>query len=58
MKFPYNNFTYRLEDKKDKKICWFQYEDHLNQYVKRHKLKKNEYVAFTKSSQLLEPDPS
>jgi len=58
MKFPYSNFLYRLEDKKDNKVCWFEYEDQAEQYIRRHKLKKKEYNLFSKQSQLLEPNPS
>ena len=58
MKFPYSNFLYRLDDKKEKKICWFEYEDQAQKYITRHKLKKKDYEFFSKQSQLLEPDPS
>jgi len=58
MKFPYSNFPYRVDDRKEKKICWFEHADQAEQYIKRHKLKKNEFDFFSKQSQLLEPDPS
>ena len=40
-KFPYQNFPIRLEYKeiKDKKLCFFECEEHLKKYVDRHKLK-------------------
>ena len=58
MKFPYANFLYRVDDKKEKKICWFEHEDQAQQYIKRHKLNKKDYQLYSKQSQLLEPDPS
>jgi len=40
--FPYETMPVRLEhgDKKDKTICYFQCEDHLQKYLNRHKLDK------------------
>jgi hypothetical protein len=58
MKFPYNTFLYRVDDRRDKKICWFEYEDQAQQYVKRHKLKKTEYTLSSKFQSILDPDPS
>lgn len=39
-KFPYEKFSYRLEyqDGKDKRICWFECEDHLTKHITRYKL--------------------
>jgi len=44
-KFPYPTFPFRVEHKdgNDKKICWFQTEDHANKYLTRSNLKSNEY---------------
>jgi len=42
--FPYENFPYRLEIKKEKRICWFECEEHLKNYVKRGKFKKTEII--------------
>jgi hypothetical protein len=44
-KFPYLTFPYRVEHKdgNDKKVCWFQTEDHANKYLVRGKFKVNEY---------------
>ena len=58
MKFPYANFLYRVDDKNEKKICWFEYEDQATHYIKRHKLKKNDYELTSKFEMILEPDPS
>jgi hypothetical protein len=44
-KFPYSNFIYRLElkDGKENRVCWFEYQEHVDRYLKRHNLKKNQY---------------
>lgn len=44
-KFPYPTFPFRVEHKdgNDKKICWFQTEDHANKYLVRCNFKTNEY---------------
>lgn len=43
--FPYESFPYRIDlsDKKEKRICWFECEEHVNKYIKTHKLKKRDY---------------
>jgi hypothetical protein len=49
--FPYDTFPIRLEhpDGKDKKICWFQCEWHLDKYIDRHKIKKrSKFVKIQK----------
>jgi hypothetical protein len=40
--FPYENHPYRLEfgDKKEKTICFFSCEEHLQKYLNRYKLDK------------------
>ena len=40
--FPYENHPYRLEfgEKKNKTICYFSCEDHLQKYLNRYKLDK------------------
>lgn len=42
--FPYETFPIRLEFKEGKmsKLCYFQDKTHLNAYLIRHKLKKND----------------
>jgi len=40
--FPYENHPYRLEfgEKKEKTICYFQCDEHLQKYLSRYKLDK------------------
>ena len=40
--FPYENHPYRLEfgEKKEKTICFFSCEEHLQKYLSRYKLDK------------------
>lgn len=38
--FPYENFSVRLEQKDEKKICWFTDDEHLQKYLERSKLDK------------------
>ena len=47
--FPHSEFNWRLEvdDKKDKKVCWFQSEAHVQKFITKHHLKKNDYVLLT-----------
>lgn len=44
-KFPYSMFPYRLEHKdgNENKICWFQFEAHVDKYIARSKLKPKDY---------------
>lgn len=44
-KFPYQTFPYRLELKegKDKRVCWFECQEHVDRFLKRQKLKKTDY---------------
>jgi hypothetical protein len=48
--FPYEKFIWRLEitDKKDKKICWFECEEHAKKFISRHKWPKNSYLLSSK----------
>ena len=42
--FPYvDTFPYRLEDKNEKKTCYFQCESHARKYIDRHKPEYNLY---------------
>lgn len=45
-KFPYPNFAFRIDMKegKDNRVCWFECEEHVDRFVKRHKLKKKDYT--------------
>lgn len=49
-KFPYPNFSFRLELKegKENRICWFECQEHVNRYLTRHKLKKKDYILTIK----------
>ena len=46
-KFPHSGFPFRLDyiDGKDKRICWFQCEDHFIKHITRYKL--TNYEAIT-----------
>jgi len=51
--FPYSLFPFRLEhmegkELKDKKICFFESENHLQKYLVRSNLKKSEYQLYVK----------
>jgi hypothetical protein len=48
-KFPHSGFPIRLEyvDVKDKKICWFQCEEHFIKHVTRYNLDPAQYQAYT-----------
>jgi len=43
--FPWESFRYRIDlmDKKDKRTCWFECQEHADKFVKQHKLKKKDY---------------
>jgi len=36
--FPYDTFPYRLDDRKDNKVCWFECLEHATKYIERYKL--------------------
>ena len=36
--FPYATFPYRLEDRKENKVCWFECLEHATKYIERYKL--------------------
>jgi hypothetical protein len=38
--------TLEFKEDKEKKICMFQCQEHLDTYLKRHKLKKNQYKIY------------
>ena len=40
--FPYENFSVRLEIKKEDRIAWFQDEYYLQKYLTRSKLKEKD----------------
>ena len=42
--FPFvGTFPWRLEDRKEKKTCWFQCFDHAEKYILRYQLTKLQY---------------
>ena len=49
-KFPYPNFPYRFELKegKDKRVCWFECQEHVDRFLKRQNLKKKDYTLEVK----------
>lgn len=42
--FPYDTFPWKLiyTDGKEKKLCFFQTEDHMKKHIERYKLKKKD----------------
>lgn len=36
--FPYPSMPWRLEDRKENKVCWFQCYEHAVKYIQRYKL--------------------
>jgi len=48
--FPHESFPYRIDlmDKKDKRICWFECQEHADKFIKQHKLKKKDYKLTVK----------
>ena len=49
--YPHSEFPVRLEhmegkDGMDKKICFFQSQEHLQKYLNNAKLKPNQYQAY------------
>ena len=53
-KFPYSTFPFRLEHMEgtDKKICWFQLQDHAEKYIERNKLKPKDYKFESKDVEI------
>jgi hypothetical protein len=52
-KFPYETFPFRLDVKenKEKRVCWFECKEHVDKFVKRHKLKKTDYILTTRGDE-------
>ena len=46
-RFPYETFPICIQhyDSDNFKICWFQCIDHMDKYIKRHKLKQPDFIA-------------
>ena len=45
--FPYEKFPIKLihKENKDSKTCYFECEDHLSKYLKRHNLKVKDVIV-------------
>lgn len=54
--FPYSMFPVKLIHKEDgnKKTCYFQSKAHVEKYIERSKLKKNEYSLYFKDEKSME----
>ena len=61
--YPHSEFPVRLEhmegkDGTDKKICFFQSQEHLQKYLNNAKLKENQYQAYYRDNDLQTPGGS
>ena len=56
-KFPYETFSYRLDIKKENRVCWFAHEDHLNKLIEREKLNPKNYEISTNGVALVGKSP-
>ena len=56
-KFPWEMFPIRLDIKTEKRVCWFQCEDHLNKLLEREKLKPKDYNITTNGVALVGKKP-
>jgi hypothetical protein len=47
--FPEEKYNIKLthKDNKEKKTCWFSHKSHLEKYMKRYNLKKNDVLVET-----------
>ncbi len=52
-KFPWESMPIRLDIKKEKRICWFECEEHLNKLIIREKLTPQDYVISTNGVKLV-----
>jgi len=44
--FPHVTFPYRLDDKKENKVCWFSCYHHAEKYITRYRLSSKEYKLW------------
>ena len=61
--YPHSQFPVRLEhmegkDGMDKKVCFFQSQEHLQKYLNSAKLTTNQYQAYYRDNDLQTPDRS
>ena len=52
-KFPWESMPFRLDIMKEKRICWFECEEHLNKIIIREKLTPKDYVISTNGVKLV-----
>lgn len=52
-KFPWEMFPIRLDIKKEKRVCWFECEDHLNKLILREQLTPADYTISTNGVELV-----
>ena len=48
-KFPHSTFDYRFEDRRKQpklNLAWFQRIEHVEDYVRKHNLRKRDYRIF------------
>ena len=46
--FPHDTMIWRLEDRREDKLCWFQCYEHVEKYIHRYQLKKTQYKLQVK----------
>jgi S-adenosylmethionine:diacylglycerol 3-amino-3-carboxypropyl transferase len=46
--FPWQLFVWRLEDRKENKVCHFECYEHAEKYIRRYQLKKTQYKLQVK----------
>lgn len=52
-KFPWEMFPIRLDIKKEKRVCWFECEDHMNKLILREQLTPKDYTISTNGVKLV-----
>lgn len=52
-KFPYETFPYRLDIKKQDRVCWFSCEEHLIKLIEREKLSEKQYEISTNNVEIV-----
>jgi hypothetical protein len=46
-------FPIRLDIKKEKRVCWFECEDHMNKLILREQLTPKDYTISTNGVELV-----
>jgi len=59
-KFPHSGFPFRLEyqDGKEKRICWFQCQNHLDKHLTRYNLKDKDLKIDCQEGSLIVQHPT